>query len=65
VSVSTAGTFSPIAGVKGSMNGFDIVAATTEGGPARSTEVLAIATWRISSLTSPTGFCTLSPDENE
>jgi hypothetical protein len=23
------------------------------------------ATWRISSLTSPTGFCTMSPDENE
>jgi multiple sugar transport system permease protein/raffinose/stachyose/melibiose transport system permease protein len=39
-------TFNVATALLGSMNGFDIVAATTEGGPARTTEVLNIFIFR-------------------
>jgi raffinose/stachyose/melibiose transport system permease protein len=39
-------TFNVATALLGSMNGFDIVAATTEGGPARTTEVLNVFMFR-------------------
>jgi raffinose/stachyose/melibiose transport system permease protein len=39
-------TFSVATALLGSMNGFDIVQATTEGGPARTTEILNIFIFR-------------------
>lgn len=44
--LAPAVTFNVATALLGSMNGFDIVQATTEGGPARSTELLNIFIFR-------------------
>lgn len=44
--LAPAVTFSVATALLGSMNGFDIVQATTEGGPARKTEILNIFIYR-------------------
>jgi raffinose/stachyose/melibiose transport system permease protein len=44
--LAPAVTFSVATALLGSMNGFDIVQATTEGGPARKTEILNIFIFR-------------------
>jgi raffinose/stachyose/melibiose transport system permease protein len=44
--LAPAVTFSVATALLGSMNGFDIVQATTEGGPARTTEILNIFIYR-------------------
>nr|WP_218904174.1 sugar ABC transporter permease [Allostreptomyces psammosilenae] len=44
--LAPAVTFGVATALLGSMNGFDIVQATTEGGPARSTELLNIFVFR-------------------
>jgi raffinose/stachyose/melibiose transport system permease protein len=44
--LAPAVTFSVSTALLGSMNGFDVVQATTEGGPARTTEILNIFIYR-------------------
>ncbi len=44
--LAPAVTFSVATALLGSMNGFDVVQATTEGGPARTTEILNIFIYR-------------------
>jgi multiple sugar transport system permease protein/raffinose/stachyose/melibiose transport system permease protein len=44
--IAPAVTFNVATALLGSMNGFDIVQATTEGGPAKSTELLNIFIFR-------------------
>lgn len=44
--LAPAVTFNVATALLGSMNGFDIVQATTEGGPARTTEILNIFIYR-------------------
>jgi len=44
--IAPAVTFNVATALLGSMNGFDIVQATTAGGPARSTELLNIFIFR-------------------